>query len=180
MEKTRKTYELKPSNIPQPEVDALISCMERTVKVFGGVYLAGNEAKLLYFLAPIFTYVCNLFRDDIHLLVKETVNGKRLQTKAYFDFLISHGNKRVGVIQAVQDDMEQGLVQCVLGCEVLSDVERLPVVYGIVTNYTQWIFVRSDSDYIYEHYTTLETNNYIPTMEGLQTLAGKIYSILLE
>jgi hypothetical protein len=48
------------------------------------------------------------------------------------------------------------MAQNLLGCEALSDVEQLPIVYGIVTNYTQWIFVRSETDCIYQHDATID------------------------
>jgi hypothetical protein len=175
-------YNVSQLLIPKPDLDSLFSCLERTAKVCGG-YHNGNEVQYLHYVAPIFTFVSNLFDDNdgIQLLVKETLHGKRVQTSAHFDFLICRGNKRVAVIQAFKEDMEKGLAQGVLGCEVLSDVEQMPVVYCIVTNYSQWIFLRSETDHIYREFAILDTEHWgLPTTKGVQKIAEKIYSILRE
>ena len=75
--------------------------------------------------------------------------------------------------------MDQGMAQSLLGCEALADVEQLPVVYGIVTNYLEWIFFRSETEGIYQHQATLELGmRGKPTKEGLQKIVGKLYGLL--
>ena len=71
------------------------------------------------------------------------------------------------------------MAQNLLGCEALSDVEQLPIVYGIVTNYTQWIFFRSETDCIYQHDATIDLGESdMPTKKSLRKIAGMIYSLL--
>jgi hypothetical protein len=173
-----KPFNLQPFVIPQTEVDALYSCLQRITGVFGGVF-TGKEAKRLFFIAPVLTYVSYLFKGDVRLLVEETVDGRQVQTNGYFEFVICRGDKRVGIVEAKKDDMEQGMAQNLLGCEALSDVEQLPIVYGIVTNYTQWIFFRSETDCIYQHDATIDLGESdMPTKKSLRKIAGMIYSLL--
>lgn len=129
-------------------MDALYSCLERFTGVFGGVF-SGTETKRL-FIAPMLAYVSHLL-PDVRLLVEENVNGRQVQVNGRFEFVIRRGEKRIGIVEAKKDDMEQGMAQNLLGCEVLSDVEQLPVIFGIVTDYIQWIFFRSETDCIYQH-----------------------------
>jgi len=123
-------------------------------------------------------YVSHMF-EDVRLLVEENVNGRQVQANGRFEFVICRGDKRIGIVEAKKDDMEQGMAQNLLGCEVLSDVEQLPVVFGIVTNYTQWIFFRSETDCIYEHDATIDLGEKgMPTKKSLKKIAGMIYSLL--
>jgi hypothetical protein len=45
-----------------------------------------------------------------------------------------------------KDDVEQGMAQNLVGCEVAAEVGGLDIVYGIVTNYIQWNLLRSLND----------------------------------
>ncbi|GLD92921.1 hypothetical protein PINS_up001513 [Pythium insidiosum] len=173
-----KQFTIEPTPIAQAEVDALYSCLVRFTKVFGGIF-TGKESKRLFFIAPILAYVSHLL-DDVQLLVGENVNGRQVQTNGHFEFVIRRGQKCVGVVEAKKDDIEQGMAQILLGCEALSDVEQLPVVFGIVTNYTQWIFFRSETDVVYEHDATIDLGERgVPTMASLAKIAGMIYSLLV-
>jgi len=46
-------------------------------------------------------------------------------------------------VEAKKDNMEQGMVQALLGCEVAAKIGHLDIVYGIITNYVQWNFLHS-------------------------------------
>jgi hypothetical protein len=52
----------------------------------------------------------------------------------------------------------------------VADVENLDVVYGIVTNYIEWVFFKSFDDRIEQHVTEA----------SIRMIAGKIYAILSE
>ena len=59
----------------------------------------------------------------------------------FFEFILRRGGKRICIVEAKRDVMEQGIAQDLLGCEAVTDVERLSCVYGIVTNYIEWVFL---------------------------------------
>ena len=50
------------------------------------------------------------------------------------------------IVEAKKDDVEQGMAQDLVGCEVAAELGGLDVVYGIVTNYVQWNFFCSCND----------------------------------
>jgi hypothetical protein len=91
---------------------------------------------------------------------------------------LRRGDKRVCIVEAKKDDMEQGLAQDLLGCEVASELGNLDVVYGIVTNYLQWIFVRSLHNKIERELCVLDIENKVPKKESLAKIVGKIYALL--
>ena len=55
----------------------------------------------------------------------------------------SKGNKKICIVEATKDDMKQGMAQDLLGCEAIADTEAVARVYGIVTNYLTWVFIRN-------------------------------------
>ena len=64
--------------------------------------------------------------------------------------------------------------------EVASDLNDLDTVYGIVTNYVQWMFLKSQNDKIERDEDTLQREHEIPTIESLKRIAGKIYALLSD
>jgi hypothetical protein len=63
----------------------------------------------------------------------------------------------------------------------VADVENLPVVYGIVTNYIEWVFLKSFDDRIEQHITSISLDqDQLPTKESIGMIAGKIYAMLSE
>jgi hypothetical protein len=84
-------------------------------------------------------------------------------------------------VEVKHDDFEQGLAQNLLGCEAAADVDNLHEVYGIVTNFNQWIFVKDMDDEI-----LWDENNFVgfggdgvPKREGLMEVVGKIRALLM-
>ena len=74
------------------------------------------------------------------------------------------------------------MAQDLLGCEGVADSESAHCVYGIVTNYLEWVFMRSLDDRIERDNATLQINDHhsIPTKEGLQQILGKIRTLLFD
>jgi hypothetical protein len=98
----------------------------------------------------------------------------------HFEFVLKRGNKRICIAEAKKDDIEQGRTQSLVGCEILSDVENLEIVYGIATNYLEWCFLKNDADKITEEVLTISYENNKPTKASLLRIANKICSILSE
>ncbi|KAF0683735.1 Aste57867_24230 [Aphanomyces stellatus] len=162
------------------EMDGLYSCLLRFTKTFGRIF-SGKEAKRLFFIAPILAYVSYLFGGNVQVLVEENVVGEKVHTNGRFEFVLRRGSKRICIVEAKKDDMDQGLAQNLVGCEALADVEQLDVVYGIVTNYTQWIFFKSEKDWIHQHNTTIQLDqDDLPAQESLRNIAEIIYGILSD
>ena len=67
-----------------------------------------------------------------------------------------------------------------IGCEVVSEVEDLDVVYGIVTNYIQWNFLRITSDTVEIEGCSVHHRPEGPEKESIRNIAEKIYSMLSD
>ena len=70
------------------------------------------------------------------------------------------------------------MAQDLVGMEVASDVDDLDVVYGIVTNFAQWIFLKNHNDKVEKDEDVLHCEKGIPTLEYLKRIIGKIYALL--
>ncbi len=142
--------------------------------------LRGKEAKRMYYICPIIVAVCSCFNGEVKILVEEDLTGKRVHGNGHFEMILQKGNKRICIVEAKKDDMEQGLAQCLVGCEVVSDVEKLNVVYGIVTTYQTWELSIVDDTNVKVHEITLDMINGMPTEQALRNLTGKIYRMLSD
>lgn len=164
--------------LPQDTLKDLVKMMEMKLQSYGNV--SGNEAKRLYFIEPIFLYVTNLFdpEDRVGIRVEESLSGKYIQANGYLDFVLTRGNKRVCIVEAKEDDMVKGLAQDLVGMEVASDVGNVEIVYGIVTNFSQWIFLKRSDDKIDRDDDSITLKHGIQT--ELARIAGKVYSILAD
>ncbi|KAF8421009.1 hypothetical protein EV426DRAFT_674072 [Tirmania nivea] len=98
-----------------------------------GTITTGKEAKRLHFICPILNFVSDWCGADIKILVEESMPGGNIHVDVQFEFIIEWKGKRVYIVEANKDDMEQGMVQNLLGCEAVADIQSLNCVYGIVT-----------------------------------------------
>jgi hypothetical protein len=176
---------IQPKEFPAEDLESLYKYLCRATPLFGFIH-SGKEAKWLHFVAPILIYIGGLFNDTMRILIEERIPGKNIHTDGNFEFVVQIGGKKMCIIQAKKDDMEQGMVQYLLGRKAVADTEPSECVLGIVTNYLQWSFFKSHEDYIeQEGYieqedTTLRIESSKPTKEGLKMIAGKIYSLLSD
>lgn len=129
-------------------------------------------------IAPIIISVCGTFNGDVEILTNEDIQGNRVHAYTHFDFLLKRNDKRIGIVQFKKGDMSQGKTQCLVGCESLSDVENLDVVYAIATNYLVWVFLKIESEQITEEVLTVQLESNIATKQSLGHIASKIMSIL--
>ncbi len=179
LERCLKPYSQDVKEVPEKEIDSLHEYLSGLHKTLGRIS-GGKEAKRLCYIFPIIQCVCLLFDGEVMILVEEDVNGIRLNVNGRFEYVLQRGGKRVCIVEAKKDDMDQGNAQNLLGCEAVADVEGLSCVYGISTTYTQWSFFRSLDDTIQEEECSLEMESGLPTKQSLAKIAGKIYSMLAE
>ena len=86
--------------------------------------------------------------------------------------------KRICIVEAKQEQIGKGMAQDLLGCEVVADLDQVDVVYGIVTNYTQWVFLQNSVERIIQDEFSIETDNGVPSKHSLVKITGKIYAML--
>ena len=141
--------------------------------------ITGKGSQRLFFIAPILVYVSDLFgpEDSIKIVIAEDVKGVNVKTNGHFAFMLKRNNKRLCIVEAKKDNMEQGIVENLVGMKVVADLDGTDTVYGIVTNYMEWLFLKSQNDKIER---TLNFENQVTTVESLKRVAGKIYALLSE
>jgi hypothetical protein len=101
----------------------------------------------VFFIGPILLYAAELFGpgDSMNIVVEEGLNGVNVKANGHFEFILKRNNKRMC---GKKDDMNRGMVQNLVGMEVVSDLDGMNSVYGLVTNYIEWIFMKSQNDMI--------------------------------
>ncbi|KAL7519641.1 hypothetical protein ACHAWX_004400 [Stephanocyclus meneghinianus] len=172
-----ETYVQPKRDIEDAPIDFLTTYLSFATKSFSPITI-GHEAKRLHFIAPIIFCIGNLFEGDIDVAVDEDVVGDFVHARGHFEFLLRRGNKAVCVVQAKKEDFERGLAQVLVGCEVVADAEGLEEVYGIVTNYVQWNFLRSSKWNVEMEECSVFLTPEGPGKDSIRCIAEKIYSML--
>ena len=166
-------------DIDDAPLNFLAQYLSITTKCLGGI-INGNEAQRLHFIAPILICVCNLFNGDVDIVVEENLVGNFVKAHGHFEFMLRRGRKAVCIVEAKKDDIKQGMAQDLVGCEVAAEIGGLDIVYGIVTNYVQWIFLRSLNDKVKLEECSLRLTPNGPERESLKEIAEKIYAMLFN
>ncbi|KAI8904876.1 hypothetical protein EDD86DRAFT_278042 [Gorgonomyces haynaldii] len=116
---------------------------------------------------------------DVTVNVGAELNGKRVDAHGHFEFILTRGSKRVCIVEAKQEQFHQGMAQDLLGCEVAADLDNSSEVYGIVTNFTQWIFLKSQDERILaDERSVIGFDRDRPKEEDLREVVGKLHSLL--
>ena len=163
--------------IDDETLDFLAKYLSIATKCLGRVS-SGKGAKRLHFIAPVLFCVCMLFDGDVDIVVEEDLVGKFVKAHGHFEFMIRHGKKAICIVEAKKDDVEQGMAQDLVGCEVAAEVGELDIVYGIVTNYIQWSFLRSLNERVEVEDCTLRLSSNGPERDSLKEIVEKIYGML--
>ena len=172
------TQDIKP--LPSEDFDLLVRNLAITNTTFEGSR-GGKSAKRRYYVSHLLTAVCNLFKGDARIKVSEVLVGKNVEASGHIEFILERGRKRVCIVVAKKDDMDQGQAQCLIDCEIASDVNNLRVVYGIVTTFELWTFLRSCDDKIEQDETMLSVESGgVVDPASLMKIAGKIYAMLSD
>ena len=173
--------DLKP--IPADKVDLLIEWLSTIYKCFGAQLTgssSNNEAKRVHLIAPIIWVVVSIL-DGVTVDVERTIRGRRIKANGKFEFMLERQNKRICIVEAKKQDLDQGLAQDLVGCEVVADLDDSHEVYGIVTTFEKWIFLKSlDGKILFDENGSLSFDgDGVPDRAQLKNVVGKIYHLLL-
>jgi hypothetical protein len=147
---------------------------------YGKEWPNGKEDQRKHFVAPIIFCVASLFKDVI-VQIEDSLIGNRVHAHGKFEFMLKRKKKRICIVEVKEQDLDKGEVQNLLGCEVLVDVDNTEVVYGIVSTFTRWIFLKNTDDKVlYDKRTNIDFENDLPKIEDLKEVTAKIYSILSD
>jgi hypothetical protein len=169
------TYE-QPIRTIQPQALDLLMDYLKAVASCSNPYILGNEAARLQCIAPILYCVGQLFNGDVKIEIEEDLSGGYVKAHGRFEFVLRRKDKYVCIVEAKKFDLEQGMAQDIVGCEVAADIGGLDCVYGIVTNFDKWIFLKSSNDLIECDQKSSVRN--LQDTEGLREITGKIYAML--
>jgi hypothetical protein len=169
---------LEPKLIPSGDLDSLHKLLVGIHRLYGQV-ISGKESKRLQFISPILNAVCILL-PEVTITVEEDMKGVNVHANGRFEYVIHYRKKKVCIVEAKKDDMEQGQVQSLLGCEVVADLEKCSTVYAIVTNYIQWLFYKNTDDNISCYDETLTVHGGLPNKDSVGNIAGLIYGMLTD
>ncbi|CAK4885585.1 unnamed protein product [Aphanomyces euteiches] len=140
-----------------------------------------SEATLNIFIAPVLVQVCALFNGDIKIFAEETLKGKYVKANGRFEFVLKRGLKSIFIVEAKKEDFDQGAAQELVGAEVAAELGSLNVVYGIVTNFKEWVFYKSSNTKIEKDASLMYHPHKPYSMETMLAKAtAKIYAILSE
>jgi len=103
------------------QLDFLAKYLSFATKSFGSIS-SGKEAKRLHFIAPILVCVCTLLEGDIVIAVEEDLPGNFIKAHGRFEFMIRRGGKAICIVEAKKDDIDQGMAQDLVGCEVAAEL----------------------------------------------------------
>lgn len=167
--------------IPLDKMDLLHTYTKSLAKCLGPV-MRGKESQRLHFITPILVFVCDLFgpQDDVRIVIEEDLNGYDVKANGHFEYMLKRKNKIICIVEAKKDDLDQGRAQDLVGMEVASEVDSLDIVYGIVTNYVEWFFLKSKNDKVEQDYDTLTFESGVVTFDTLKRVAGKIFDMLSD
>jgi hypothetical protein len=174
-------YSQPMKQVPFETIEYIQNYLAKAHKSLGGLAQA-NDSKKLHFIAPILICVVYLFgpNDPVEMGIEEDLTGVNVKANVHFEFMLKRKDKIVCIVEAKHYDLQQGMAQDLVGMEVASDVDGLDVVYGIVTNYAEWIFLKNHNDKVEKDEDVLHRENGIPTLESLKRIAGKIYALLSD
>ncbi|KAI9331184.1 hypothetical protein BDR26DRAFT_682099 [Obelidium mucronatum] len=182
----RKLYIQSSTDIPDGDFEVLVTMLTWIYRCYGRSLLEEknkNETQRLHLIAPVLWSVVQLL-PDVEVCVEHTLDGNRVLVYGRFEFVLTRQvqgvAKRLCIVEAKHDDFEQGLAQNLLGCEAVADLDNSHVVYGIVTNFDKWIFVKDMDEEI-----AMDENNFVgfdgdgvPVRDQLMKVVGKIHALL--
>ncbi|KAI5808645.1 hypothetical protein DFH27DRAFT_540495 [Peziza echinospora] len=177
----RRPYLQEVKMIPEEDYKVLSKMLSWIVKCYHSSLFDGkdNEAKRIHLIAPVLWAVVQLL-PDVTVNVKQDLSGKRIHAHSHFEFILTRGHKRLCIVEAKEEKFRQGLAQNLVGCEVAADLDDAHEVYGIVTNFVQWIFLKSlDEEILCDEFNVLTFDGEgTPVRDQLMQVVGKIYSLL--
>ncbi|KUF79631.1 hypothetical protein AM588_10000145 [Phytophthora nicotianae] len=133
-------------------------------------------------MSAIFEHVVHMFKkagkdsERVRLSIQSKLAGSFVKANGVVDFLISRGKKTVCVVEAKDWNFKKGSAQSVLGMEVAAEINNEEHVYGVVTNYVEWRFLKRTDDGIERFSDGIPENG--STRDDVNRIAGRLHAIL--
>lgn len=180
-------YDQSVKKVPAETVDRIYSHLALLTRCLGPITL-GNEAHRVNLISTILAYITDICNDGgakednacrLRILMEGGLTGVRVHAHGRADYVIKRGKKPICIVEAKKVDLEKGLAQALVEMEVAADIYELDKVYGIVTNYIQWIFLVSCDKSIKQNPETIsfEPGEATANKVSVERIAGKVYSM---
>jgi hypothetical protein len=164
--------------LPDENNESLYNQLLVIHKLFGKV-ISGKEAKRLQFISPILIAVCSML-PDAEISVEEDVKGNLVHANGRFEYVLIYKKKKVCIVEAKRENLEQGQIQGLVGCEVVVEKEMCSSIYAIVTDYIYWVFYKNTDEKIFSEEMSLKFVEGIPDKSSVCEVASKIYGMLSD
>jgi hypothetical protein len=170
-------HEMPIEPIPNEDFLVLSKVLSWIIRSYKSQLFSGNR---LHLIAPIIWSVTQLF-SDISVQTEQDLNGVYVKAHCYFEFFILRGDVRICIKVAKKEDFEQGMAHNLVGCEVAADLYASKLVYGVVTNFEKWIFIKSGEESIlYDEQNAITFDGKgCPVKSQLASVVGKLHAVLL-
>ncbi len=134
----------------------------------------------MQFIAPIIMAVVSTI-PGMKTELERDIDGATLNFKAHFEFVLTRGEKRVFVLHAKDGLIDKSeLAEKLLSLEVAAECHASNAVCGIITNFKEWIFVKSlDEKILIDSGSKIgmDSDRQLKSA-GVREVTGKIYSLL--
>ena len=130
-------------------------------------------------VAPIILAVCAQF-DDVHIVSDLELVGVGINFRHTIQFEIRRKFKVVivMVISRYRWEIARGLAM--IACELTAEKFNVKTTYGIVTDFNDWLFIRSDDAWVASTPDTPTDEERCVTLSGLRRVTEKIYAMLSD
>jgi hypothetical protein len=87
-------------------------------------------------IAAILSCVCAQFNGEAKIHFDETLEGEHIKAAIDFGFILMRYDVLVCVMVAKRNRVEEGMVDLLIGSEILAEKEKRDKFYGIVSDFT--------------------------------------------
>eukprot|EP00731_Ephydatia_muelleri_P004562 Em0002g738a len=175
-----RELEFNKQDLPNGIKDQLLG----VIKVYDDLTKSSSktESQVFVFINAVLCYLCKDLKNDLVFTYEGDVSGSYVIADGIFELIMSDrkNGSKICLAEAKKDNMDQGEAQCLVGCEAVSDSEAKVNVYGIVSNYIEWIFLASKNDGIYRYKTpTIGCDGFYPSdHQSFERVLVDIYSFV--
>lgn len=167
--------------IPEDRLQELHNSLTQSLecyKIIGETILT-SELAVKICISAVLVFVCNLFKGEVKIVTNDHIVGKEVKSQGSIEIVLMIGTRRVIIVLA-KESVIDGLSENLVGCEVTAEIEQVDLVYGIISTFRDWTFIKSCNDEILFDVGCEAVINQADDIriEGLRHVAGKLYSIL--
>lgn len=141
--------------------------------------VSASEATRFHYISIIVNLVVGV-TPGVRAYCERPLAGIDIHAHGRFELVLARGDRVLCIVEAKKFDLRAGIFQALVGTEVAAEGPNSRTVYGIVSTYEKWSFIRNRYDGVA---TDFYVGNIIDgrlTSESVEVIVGKIYSMLTD